>query len=158
MTENHRVNVYSQFLTTLAQSPLWSWDSAPSLWAVMGEDPAIVTPIIGEVAGPEVLRYIAQQWQQNGAEVPVSGLFLVAEGWAVTLSGERDRSTDPAPQQIADTVGATETRSLLAVHRDGELLHVEHCRADDTVREVEAGAVMDSYADAMRLVGAAAWR
>lgn len=126
-------------LTMIDDSPLWHWDSHPSLWAMdVRGDIAIVTPII-MAENLEVFEGMAQEWRSNDASIAVSYLCLIVEGVG-TMDGRQ-----------------VEVRDAISGTSDGELTRFRHVRGGET-HEVDTIAEDFAPLTTMRLIAAAAWK
>jgi hypothetical protein len=132
--------VYKSLLVQLSKSPLWSWDAAPSLWAVLNdEDPCVITPVLS-VDTVEHFAHVAHAWRaQVGGTLAVGHLCLITEGWETT--GERQR-------EVRDAVG---------ISQDGDTVLLRFYRDNGEVVDLDPVTLETESLVAAREVGAAAW-
>lgn len=135
------VAAYSALLTQLDASPLWSWDAAPSLWALLREeDPMVITPVVSMPSTGHLVA-VARMWrEQIGGTVPVDQLCLITEGWEV--HSEEDKR---------------EVRDLFAITKDGGLTFLRYYRQGHEIQEMDTVESRTDGLAAVREVGAAAW-
>jgi hypothetical protein len=130
-------------LETLNTSPLWAWDTNPVLWAILCDDPVIITPAI-YVPDLSTLVALAGQWAQQmpADSVPMEGLVLVTEGWLPQGEGVR-----------------LEVRDAVLAEKDGTISHFRHTR-NAGIEEIELDPAQPAIpsVEAMRLVAASSWR
>lgn len=132
--------VYKALLVQLNRSPLWTWDAAPSLWAVLNdEDPCVITPVLS-VQSVEHFVHVAHSWrEQVGGTLAVGHLCIVTEGWETAGDTRREVRDAVGISQDGDTV-------LLRFYRDsGEVVDLDPVTSDA------------ESLSAAREVGAAAW-
>jgi hypothetical protein len=137
----NEVKVYTALLQQLAASPMWQWDTAPSMWAVLNDDdPVIVTPVF-QVSSVSEFVELAHVWRANvGGAVAVQYLLLVVEAW--------ENSTDGKVYEIRD---------LVSISHDGATTFLRFYRHDGSVKEMDPMTSMSDALSAVREVGAAAW-
>lgn len=149
-TTDMDAKVIPAMLDMLDKSPLWPWDSAPTIWAVICMDPAVVLPALvvpslGHVTG------VAQAWRDQlpADSVPVEGLVLIHEGWV------QPRNEDGTEQEGV----RLEVRDAVLAEKDGTVTMFRHIR-NDGISEVELDPTGATYpsVEAMREVAASAWR
>jgi hypothetical protein len=142
--------VIPALLETLDKSPLWPWDSAPTIWAVINADPAVilpamVVPSLGHVVG------VAEAWRDQlpADSVPTEALVLIHEGWVVP------NNDDGTPQEGV----RHEVRDAILAEKDGAVSMFRHTR-NVGIEEVELDPTGATYpsVEAMRQVAASSWR
>jgi hypothetical protein len=134
--------VFPKVLIELDKSPLWAWDSPPVLWALLCEDPVIITPAL-VLPSVEHLTHIAGHWmeQMPANAVAVDTLALTIEGVGLHMYG-------PATAEFRDAI---------VCHRDGTMRMFRHIR-NSGVTSIDPTEQALPAIEAMREVGASAWR
>ncbi len=130
-----RPEAYARFLTALEESPLFGWGQPLGLWAVVSEDPYIITPIIVGHPGMnlQALEKVASQWPVE-ATVRVPGLMVMAEH------------------------AELHERTVVVTHQDAETVVVQKRSGAEPVIIDDAFTSSSDLVTGARVVGAAAWR
>jgi hypothetical protein len=133
--------VYKALLEQLSKSPLWAWDAAPSLWAVLNdEDPCVITPVLS-VQSVDHFAHVAHAWRaQVGGTIAVGHLCLITEGWERVGGRERE---------VRDAVG---------ISQDGDTVFLRFYRDSGDVAVLDPVTSEAESLAAAREVGAAAWQ
>lgn len=137
-------------LHALDDSPIWRWDSPPSLWPLMGEDPVVVLPAL-MFQSLDQINAVSEAWAQQmpGDAVKPEALCLVTDGWLPPV----DEGGMP------QTGVLVEVRDAVLITKTGDLSMFRHFRGGSiTELEVDPTAPAVPSVEAMRSVAASAWR
>jgi hypothetical protein len=136
-------DVFPTVLRALSVSPLWSWDAPPILWALLSEDPVIITPAI-ILPDLETLIPFAMHWREHltagEKDVPVETLALTVEGSMHFPDGREQ-----------------DFRDAIVIHKDGGMSMFRHMRQSGDMVELDPTNQMLAAVEAMREVGASSW-
>ena len=128
--------VFGRLLMTLAVSPMWNWDAPPMLWAVICEDPVVITPAIMMRSIGE-LKPMAEHWRSHMPDdIPADTLCLVCEG--------------------AFTDGP-EVRDAIVIHRDGGMAFFRHTRGTEVIQQYDPTESTIESVEVMREVATKKW-